>query len=155
MTLTAPQLELDFQLGHTRPWLRVSEVAAALEVTEDHVYNLFDDASIDFVIDIKPKGGVRPYYRILREAWENFQARRRFGHSDIIPHPSYELVLNCHLSRLPMAMGTETVASFLSVSENHVLSLANHFTDLGTASQRFFRASKSQLTTFITARRLA
>lgn len=155
MTLAAPQLELDFQLGHSRPWLRVAEVAAALDVSEDHVCNLFDNAALDFVIDIKAKGAARPYYRILREAWENFQARRRFCSGGIVPHPDYELVVSQHLRRLPMVMGTENFAGFFSISENHVLALGHHFTDAGAAGQRYFRAGKHQLTAFINARRLA
>jgi hypothetical protein len=68
MPIAALQPELDFHLGHSRPWITVGEIARALDVSESHVCNLFDNAAIDFVIDIKAPDAARPYYRILREA---------------------------------------------------------------------------------------
>lgn len=146
MTTTAPQLELDFQIGHALPWLRVSEIAEALNVSEDHVCNLFDAAALDFVIDVRAQGSARPYYRVLRESWLRYRWSQEA--------PDYEAVVARYLRQLPAVMGSQHVANFLRVSENHVLALGRHFLDAGAATQTFFRASKLQLMAFIHARKL-
>jgi hypothetical protein len=55
---------------------------------------------------------------------------------------------------MPSAMGSATVAGFLRVCENHVLSLAGHFTDAGAGGQTYFRAGRNQLLNFIQTRRI-
>lgn len=157
MTTVLPQLEMDFAIGHQRPWLKVSEIASALEVSESHVTNLFDDAALDFVVDLRAEGGGRPYYRVLWEAWIGYKSKigdlkfesgNRNGHR--------EIQLHSHLARLPMVMGSRTIASFFNVSENLVLSWPSSFFDAAApnSSQTFFRASKNQLLTFINKRRI-
>ena len=152
---------MDFQIGHNRPWLTVGEIARALEVSEDHVCNLFagpfrarENYFLDFVVDVSVDGSGRPRYRILREAWENFQTARRFTSNGIVPHPNYDDALSSHMRRLPAVMGASHVAGFLSICENQARALGNYFLDAGAASQTCFRASKTQLLNFIQRRKL-
>ena len=143
-----PQAELDFEVGHTRPWLTVDEIACALGVSPDHVTQLFDSAALDYVVDIRAPGAARPYYRILRDAWLRYRAGR--------DNPTTDDALNPHLAALPSAMGSAHVAKFFRVSENHVLHLTQYFLDAAKpgSSQLYFRASKSQIKKFIQNRKL-
>ena len=154
MTATAPQLELDFQIGHARPWLKVSEIARALRVSEDHVCNLFDGAALDFVIDLKTDGARRPCYRILRASFERWQDSQRSS----LPTQATDLeaALDPHLRTKPEVLLSTQIAWHLSASHDLVLDHAGAFFDASAprSSRTFFRATQGQLLKFITDRRL-
>lgn len=147
---TSP-VEFDWMLGHHRPWLLVAEVAKpnALNCSADHVYNLIDDGSIDYAIDIRGEGATRPCVRICRESFY------RFVREDAT-ETNVSAFLEKHLKNLPLMMSAWQVASHLRCTDDHILNLCGEFTDIASAAaaRACLRVSRPQLMAFIQKRRM-
>lgn len=148
------QVEFDWQIGHLRPWLLTEEIQAALECSDRHVCNLFDDGSIDVVIDIRGKGSKRPCYRALRESFYRYV---RTGSRSAAP-TNLEAVLAGYLRGGPSVLRSFNLANHFNCSEDHICDLAPHFfTDIASAraSKLYVRATPLQVINFAKARRVS
>jgi len=144
------QAEFDWQIGHARPWLLTDEIKAALECSDNHVRNLFDDGEIDVVIDIKSIGARRPCYRVLRESF--------FRHVTKTKEPTdLENVIAGYLRHGPSVLRSWNIAAHFRCSEDHVCELASEFTDISSANSTrvYIRATGLQMINFAKARRIA
>lgn len=145
------QVQFDWQIGHARPWLLTDEIKRALECSDDHVWNIFQDGSIDVVIDIRCPGATRPSYRALRESFYRY-VRKADAPTDM------QAVMASYLKLGPTVLRSFQIAWHFRCTEQHVCSLAPHFfTDISSANavKGYVRATGLQVINFAKARRVA
>jgi hypothetical protein len=145
------QMDFDWDIGHMRPWLFLSEISQSLKCSAEHASNLIDDGSIDAVIDIKAEGATRPSYRVFRDCFFRFLHREAKP-----PGTDLETALQPYFKNLPSVLSSRQAAEHLRCTDTHILTLANQFTDISAAAaeRRCLRIHKSQLLRFIIKRRI-
>ena len=159
-----PQMEFDWQIGHAKPWLKCGEIMRSLVCSEDHVFNLIQDGSLDAVIDIRADDVRRPAYRVLRESFYRFlRLRSNFagGFSNLgggiaDTATDLETVLNGYFKLLSTVLASWQAAAHLHCHESHIRTLAPHFTDIRSSAsdRRYLRIHKAALLEFIKKRRV-
>jgi hypothetical protein len=153
MTAAAPQPEFDFQIGYTGAWLTIPAICQALDISDAHASNLIADGSLDYVIDIRGPGATRPAYRVFVESYRLFAARQEGQKSH---GETFDQAFAPYLRQLPSVLSSSQIASHLRCSDDHVLTLADYFADVSTATsfRRYLRASRLQLFDLIQKRRV-
>jgi hypothetical protein len=145
------QMDFDWDIGHMRPWLFLSEISSALKCSPEHASNLIDDGSLDAVIDIKAPDATRPAYRVFRECFFRFLQRHAKP-----PATNLEQALQAYFKLLPTVLSSSQASAHLRCTDTHVLTLADQFTDISASAseRRCLRIHKSQLLKFINVRRV-
>jgi hypothetical protein len=147
----SPQLQFDWEIGHARPWLKISEVARALKCSNEQVVNLFDAREIDVAINIGADDARRPAYRVYRASFDRLVRGTRNA-----PKTDLETGLQADFKRLSTVLAAWQAADYLRCTDRHILTLGHYFTDIGAGQdRRYLRIHRMALFAFITKRRIS
>lgn len=144
------QMQFDWEIGHARPWLKVSEIMRPLKCSKEHVVNLIASGEIDAAIDIRADGASRPAYRILRASFDRLVSGAKNA-----PRTNFETALQADLNRLSTVLAAWQAADYLRCSDRHILEIGHYFTDIGAKDRRYLRIHRMALAAFVTKRRIA